>query len=103
VIVTDACVTMRPASNAVVSVELSGVIDGSAASQLQHVLVDALMRQRPSQVLVDLRDARFLDAVAIGVLLAAVDTADDLRVVLSVCNPSPDLAAQLNTCGLRLS
>jgi anti-anti-sigma factor len=58
------------------------------------------MRQHAVRILVDLRQATFLDAGAIGALLAAVDAADDLRVDLTVCNPNPDLAAQLATTGL---
>jgi anti-anti-sigma factor len=58
------------------------------------------MHHRPARVVIDLRDATFLDPTAVGVLLAAADTADDLRVALSVCNPSPNLAEQLLSSGL---
>jgi anti-anti-sigma factor len=96
----DSYIRLRRASPAVVSVELAGAIDLPSTSQLQHLLVDVLMHHRPARVVIDLRDATFLDPTAVGVLLAAADTADDLRVALSVCNPSPNLAEQLLSSGL---
>jgi anti-sigma B factor antagonist len=100
VIVTEPRVTTRRASDEVVSVELSGAINVATASELRHALVDAIIRQRPSVVRVDLRDTTYLDPTAIGALLAAAEAADDLRVDLAVCNPSPALAQQLDTTGL---
>jgi anti-anti-sigma factor len=86
-----------------VSVELSGDINGPATGLLCRALADAIMRRRPERVLVDLRGATFLDPGAVGALLAAVDAADDVRIDLTVCNPSPDLAAQLAGTGLTSS
>jgi anti-anti-sigma factor len=100
VIVTEPRVTTRRASSAVVSVEVSGAINVTATSLLREALIDVIMRKRPACVLVDLRDATFLDPTAVGALLAAADAADDLRVNLAVCNPNPDLAAQLANTGL---
>ena len=87
--------------DAVVSVELTGAIDDPpAAARLQQVLVDALLHGNPSRVVIDLRAATRLDPTAIGMLLAAADTADDLAVGLSVCNPRSEVAEQLLRSGL---
>jgi anti-anti-sigma factor len=96
----DCSITLRRASYTVMAVELAGAVDLPSTSRLQHMLVDVLLRHRPARVIIDLRDATFLDPTAVGVLLAAADTADDLRVALSVCNPNPDLADQLLQSGL---
>jgi anti-anti-sigma factor len=93
-------IRLRDSRDAVISLELSGAIDEPSTSELQHVLVDLLLRRRPDRVVIDLRRTTFLDPTAVGVLLAAVDTADDVRVGLSLCNPSPHLANQLLGAGL---
>ncbi len=86
---------------AVVSVELTGAIDDPpAAARRQQVLVDALLHGKPSRVVIDLRAATRLDPTAIGMLLAAADTADDLAVALSVCNPRSEVAEKLLQSGL---
>jgi anti-anti-sigma factor len=100
VIVTEPQVRTHRASGAVVSVQLCGAINVAATGELRKALIDAVLRQRPARVLVDLRDTTFLDPTAIGALIAAAQTADDLRVDLSVCNPNPALAAQLASTGL---
>ena len=93
-------VQLRRLPDAVVSVELTGAIDQPAAADLQQVLVHALLRGKPSRVVIDLRAATRLDPTAIGMLLAAADTADDLAVGLSVCNARSDVADQLLQSGL---
>jgi anti-anti-sigma regulatory factor len=76
-----------------VQIDLYGPIEGDIVDSLRETLVDVLMRQRPSRVVVDASDATFLDPIALGSLAAASDTATDLGIVFDIIGAWPSAGA----------
>jgi anti-anti-sigma regulatory factor len=83
----DAVVQTRWLTDDQVQIELSGAIEGDLLDTLREALVTALVRHRPARVLVDLRATTRLDPIAVGTLLAASDTAQDLGITLTIHEP----------------
>ena len=79
---------------------LRGEVDESGTDDLRRVLVDAIVRQRPRRVVVDLAMVTALDPMAVGALMAAHDTAPQMRVRLALRRPNDGVAVQLSTAGL---
>lgn len=67
-----------------VHIDLSGAITGETIDSLREVLIHVLMRQRPPQVVIDLRATSYIDSMAVGALSAAMDTASDLGINLTI-------------------
>jgi anti-anti-sigma factor len=83
-----------------VVVTLRGDVDERGTERLRRVLVDAIMHQRPRQLVVDLARATALDPMAVGTLIAARDAAPDMRVNFALRHPNHGVAAQLAGAGL---
>jgi anti-anti-sigma factor len=99
--VTAATVTTRTYRHTTV-IALCGDIGETGTDQLRHTLVQTLMRRRPRRIVVDLTKATALDPTAIGVLLAAQDSAPDLDIALQVRRPNHAMTADLTRHGLTV-
>jgi anti-anti-sigma factor len=66
-----------------VAVELRGDMDAAAAGALRRIFVQMILQQRPTRILVDLREVTVLDALVIGTLQAAGDLARDAHLAFT--------------------
>jgi anti-anti-sigma factor len=82
-------------------IELRGEFDVVAADDLRHALVEAIMRNRPRHLTIDLGAVTFMDSTCIGTLVAAYHTASDVEVGFTVSDARPFLAQVLATSGLH--
>lgn len=76
------CTRIMP--DATVVIETFGVVEGAVVDDLRHTLVEILMRRRPPKVVVIVAAAQVVDAVALGTLTAAAETAQDLAIEFMV-------------------
>jgi anti-anti-sigma factor len=83
------------------TIELHGEFDVEAADGLRHTLVEAIMRNRPRHLAVDLGAVTFMDSTCIGTLVAAYHTACDVEVSFTVTAANPFLTRVLATSGLH--
>jgi anti-anti-sigma factor len=83
------------------TIELHGEFDVEAADELRRTLVEAIMRNRPRHLAVELAAVTFMDSTCIGTLVAAYHTACDVEVDFAVVGASPFLARVLATSGLH--
>jgi anti-anti-sigma factor len=74
---------------------LRGELDSSNVSHLQ-TKVDALLRKRPSRIVFDLTDLRFMDSAGLAVLVTTAASVGEV----SLRNPSPILRRVLAATGL---
>lgn len=93
-------VTSRPGRGGSVVVEVRGDVGVAATTQLRQELLRALLRGRPSRVVVDLAHAGDLVAEGIGTVVAADQVATDRRLPMVVYRPSSEVAARLRRAGL---
>ncbi|HEY0532630.1 MAG TPA: STAS domain-containing protein [Actinoplanes sp.] len=77
-----------------------GVMDADRAVPLRQLLVHAVRKVRPRQLIVDLRDVHTLDAINLGTLAALCGVADDHRVALVLANPSAEIRSELLAAGV---
>ncbi len=77
-----------------------GAVDDDCAAVFRQMLIHAVRRLRPLNLLVDLRDVTFVDPLHLGTLAALCELADDqhVRVVIAVSDPA--LAIALRTAGV---
>jgi anti-anti-sigma factor len=98
--VTRTEVNIRRDKAGCVTVEVCGNVEVTAAPVLRRALVRAVLRSRPTRVVVDLHRAGRIDSVGIGTLVAADQIAADRHVPMFVRHPTPPVAAQLRAAGL---
>jgi anti-anti-sigma factor len=79
---------------------LRGDVGEADTGDLRRILVDAIMHRRPRRLVVDLGAVTALDPLAVGALIAAQDTAPQMRVRLALRRPTGGVAVQLSTAGL---
>ncbi|WP_433793074.1 STAS domain-containing protein [Actinoplanes sp. CA-252034] len=88
------------ADDGTITVTVSGEIDFSNAGEVELGIRDALAECSPSSIVVDVRDATFIDSTGLGALIegyrAAVAAGIDFRVV----NPSDTFRRVLMVTGL---
>jgi anti-sigma B factor antagonist len=82
------------------SLALRGEIDFSVSALLTKIAREAIVRDRPERVRVDLADVTFLDSSGIGVLISVMRVADEVGADFRVENPSPNVFDQLSLTGL---
>jgi anti-anti-sigma factor len=97
-----ATVNSRTFTHTVV-IALRGHVDESGSHQLHRELINALMHQRRRHIVVDFARVTSLDATAVGALIAAHDSAPDMRLTLTLRNPNVGIAAELAEHGLPTS
>jgi anti-anti-sigma factor len=94
-------ITRADPDRSTTTIELHGELDLNAADELRHTLVEAIMRNRPRHLTVDLGAVTFMDSTCIGTLVAAYQTACDVGVGFSVTGAKPFLIRVLATSGLH--
>ena len=80
-------------------VSLVGEVDLATAGTLARVL-DELIGDRPSELIVDLARVSFLDSTGIHCLLSASRNATGAGCTLVVRNPSPSIERIFTICGV---
>jgi anti-anti-sigma factor len=90
--------TLREAG--VLEVLLRGEIDYTNAGPVTDEVRQAVDRDRPVAVEVDLREVTFLDSSGIGVLISAMKAARAAGADYRVLGPNPKVLAQLEITGL---
>lgn len=93
-------VTSRRGPGGSVVVEVRGDVNVAATPQLRQELLRALLRGRPSRVVVDLANAGDMVSEGIGTVVAADQVASDRRVPMVVYGPSSEVADRLRRAGL---
>jgi anti-anti-sigma factor len=77
-----------------------GVMDTERADPFRQLLIHAVRKTRPRQLIVELGDVRKVDAIHLGTLAALCGIAEDHRVKLLLVNPSAELRAELLAAGV---
>jgi anti-anti-sigma factor len=83
------------------TIELHGEFDVNTVDDLRHTLVEAIMRNRPCHLTVELGAVTFMDSTCIGTLVAAYHTACDVEIGFSITGANPFLTHVLTTSGLH--
>jgi anti-anti-sigma regulatory factor len=78
---------------------LCGEITDAESADFRTVLVDAIMRERPAGIVVDLSAVTRLDDTALGALLAAADITGDRSLWLEIRCDRPSLVEDLRSVG----
>jgi anti-anti-sigma factor len=81
-------------------IEVRGDVDVAATAALREALVRAVLRGRPTRVVVDLRKTVQLDAMAIGAIIAASQIATDRQLAMVIRAAQPTMAAQFAAAGM---
>jgi len=82
---------------------LSGELDLASAETVQALLLEQLEADGVAEVLVDLADVGFLDSTTLGVLIKALNFAEELGRGFRVVNPSPPAQRILALTGLDVT
>ena len=88
------------ADDGTVTVTVLGEIDFSNADEVAQGLHDAVVDWSSSSVLVDLRDATFIDSTGLGALIEGYRAATERGVEFVVMNPSDTFRRVLTVTGL---
>ena len=91
--------TRRQADGALV-VDVRGSLDVATVGSLRTALLDALQRERPPTLVVDLMFVTFMDSTGIGVLVAGERAAREVGARFRLRNPSEFVRHQLGLTGL---
>jgi anti-anti-sigma factor len=98
--VVGALVRTRVASNGSMVVQVRGHVGQAATAQLRRALLHALLRVPSSRLVVDLRDAGWVDPLGVGAVVAGCDVAGDRAVSVVVHRPTRGVARRLRAAGL---
>jgi anti-sigma B factor antagonist len=93
-------VTVQRGTDGVLDVGLRGEIDFTNASQVIDIIRQAIARERPSKVRVELAEVTFLDSSGIAVLVNAMKAADSAGATYRVDHPNIKVMDQLRITGL---
>jgi anti-anti-sigma factor len=93
-------VSLTMGEDAVLVVQLRGEIDYTNAAAVTEAVRQAVDRDRPEQVHVDLHEVTFLDSSGIGVLISAMKAAGGVGAPYRVLAPNPKVLSQLEITGL---
>jgi anti-sigma B factor antagonist len=93
-------VSLVMGEDGVLAVRLHGEIDYTNAAPVTDAVGQAVTRDRPSAVHVDLSDVTFLDSSGIGVLISAMKAATAAGGAYRVLAPNPKVRSQLEITGL---
>ncbi|MEU4419515.1 STAS domain-containing protein [Actinoplanes sp. NPDC024001] len=88
------------ADDGTVTVTVLGEIDFSNADEVAQGIRDAVIDCSPTCVLVDLRDAAFIDSTGLGALIEGYRAASERGVEFAVVNPSDTFRRVLTVTGL---
>lgn len=84
----------------VLALTLRGEIDFTNAARATQTIREAVARERPARVRVDLTEVTFLDSSGIGVLITAMRAAGGVGAGFHVEHPNPNVFDQLGMAGL---
>jgi anti-sigma B factor antagonist len=93
-------VSVSTADGGVLDVALRGEIDYLNAGQVAEVLDEAVRRQRPNSVRIDMSEVTFLDSSGIAVLVKGMKAARAAQADYLVARPVPKVFDQLRMTGL---
>jgi anti-sigma B factor antagonist len=79
---------------------LRGEIDFTNSAEVVETIRQAVARERPTIVRVELAELTFLDSSGIGVLVNAMKAAQEVEASFRVDHPSPKVIDQLRMTGL---
>ena len=97
---SEAVTTTRRQADGGVVVDVRGSLDASTIDTVRPALLDALHRDRPGLMTVDLTFVTFMDSMGIGMLVAGYQAARDLGARFVLRNPSEFVYRQLRITGL---
>ncbi|BEL02746.1 hypothetical protein Q0Z83_009370 [Actinoplanes sichuanensis] len=95
-----AAMTARRQADGATVVDVRGSLDASTVSGLRVAMLDALHRDRPRLMIVDLTLVTFMDSTGIGLLVGGHRSALDQGTRFVVRNPSEFVHRQLRLTGL---
>jgi len=93
-------VSLHTRPDGVLDVVLRGEIDYTNATPVTDALRDAVERDRPAAVRVDLTEVTFLDSSGIGVLISGMKAAQAAAAEYQVDGPNAKVLEQLRITGL---
>jgi len=96
----EAVMTTRRQADGAIVVDLRGSLDAATVDGLRAALLDALHRDRPRLMIVDLTFVTFMDSMGIGALIAGHEAARDVGARFVLRNPSEFVHRQLGISGL---
>jgi anti-sigma B factor antagonist len=79
---------------------VAGELDSLGARPLQRAVLDALRRDRPAHITIDLRAVTFLDTAGVSMLITIQADAEQLGCRLHLANARPLVRRILRTVGL---
>lgn len=91
--------TRRQADGAIV-VEVRGSLDAATVDGMRTSLLDAVHRQHPRTMIVDLTFVTFMDSMGIGALVAGYEAARHIGARFTLRNPNDFVHNQLRITGL---
>jgi anti-anti-sigma factor len=93
-------ITTRQLADGTVEIAPSGEIDLDNAHVMRDAVNDALNRDNPGRICLDLQRVMLIDSIGIGILVACFHAAAASGVKLVVGHPSPTVYRQLWISGL---
>src|SRR4051794_25030882 len=96
----DALVTSQRLADGAAIIDVRGELDVTTVSAFRNLLVDAIRRQRPARVVVDMLRVTFMDSTGIGALVVGYNAAHEIGADFVVRNPSQFVLRQLHITGL---
>jgi anti-sigma B factor antagonist len=93
-------VSIDARADGALDVVLRGEIDFTNASEVIDLIRDAVSRQRPARVRVELGEVTFMDSSGIAVLVNAMRAAEAVGASYRVENPNRKVLDQLRITGL---
>ncbi|MGC9670532.1 STAS domain-containing protein [Planosporangium sp. 12N6] len=97
---TLAHVSTRRRPDGVVVVTARGEFDLRTTDLLRGALVDALTRQRPDRLIVDVAGVTFMDSMGLRALVGAYRLASRQNTRFGMADPSPFMRQKLEAVGL---
>ncbi|GIE74821.1 hypothetical protein Aph02nite_07710 [Actinoplanes philippinensis] len=97
---SEAAMTARRQADGATVMDVRGSLDVTTVDRLRAALLDALHRDRPRVMIVDLTLVTFMDSTGVGLLAGGHQSARDQGTRLVVRNPSDFVHRQLRITGL---
>lgn len=74
--------------NKTLYVLLCGELDEYSATHTRETLDEIFLKERFSQIIIDLSELDFMDSTGIGVLIGRYKKMKDKKIPIYICNPS---------------
>ena len=88
-------------SNDVLNVSLPKEIDHHSAQGIREKIDEALYLNRPSEVVISLREVSFMDSSCIGLVMGRYKTINELDGELAIINTSPGIGKVMRLAGME--